>query len=111
MYARQALEYFGWWEALESRLAPAADVRGALRFVETGQTQRGVVYTTDAAASDKVQVVAIFPARSHSPIRYPAAIVKGASNASTKAFLDFLQGSQAARIFRKHGFEVLQDAN
>ncbi len=109
MYARQALEHFGWWEALESRLAPAADVRGALRFVETGQTQRGVVYTTDAAASAKVEVVALFPPESHSPIRYSAAIIKGASNRSVEAFLDFLLSPEAAEIFRNHGFEVLQD--
>lgn len=111
MYAKQSLESLGWWEDLASRLAPAADVRGALRFVETGQTQRGIVYTTDAAASDKVQVVAVFPAESHSPIRYPAAIVKGASTGPVQAFMDFLESPKAAEIFRKLGFEVLQDAN
>lgn len=108
MYARQALESFGWWETLSSRLASAADVRGALRFVQTGQALRGIVYTTDAAACPDVAVLAVFPESSHSPIRYPAAAV-ACDGEGARAFLAFLSGPEAAEILGRNGFEVLRE--
>ena len=37
LYPRETLEALGWWEPLADRLAPAADVRAALRLVELGE--------------------------------------------------------------------------
>ncbi len=105
-YSKQALTALGWWEALEPRLAAAPDVRSALAFVERGECAVGVVYETDAKVSDKVEVLGIFPAGSHSPVLYPAALVQGAKPAA-QGFLDFLLSPQADAIFRKYGFTVL----
>lgn len=106
-YARQALERFGWWAAVAPRLLPALDVRAALRLVELGEADAGIVYATEAAHSRSVSVVAVFPDGSHDPIRYPAALV-GSPGAAASALLSWLRGETAAEIFARHGFERIR---
>lgn len=105
IYARQALEKLGWWRLVENRLIPAADVRTALKYVEIGEADGGIVYSTDAAVSEKVRISGVFPDSLHDKIVYPAASVKGASRAGKK-FLDFLKSEQAIKIFISAGFVV-----
>ncbi|MFO1424047.1 MAG: molybdate ABC transporter substrate-binding protein [Candidatus Competibacteraceae bacterium] len=81
-YSQQALTALGWWAALEPRLAAAPDVRSALAFVERGECVVGIVYETDAKVSDKVEVLGVFPADTHSPVLYPVALVQGAKPAA-----------------------------
>ena len=107
MYARQALVRLGWWPRLEPRLAPAPDVRGALVFVERGACSAGIVYATDAAASDRIEVAAEIPDSLHEPILYPAAVVAGRDSPQVRAAMARLLSPAAARIFRDHGFIVL----
>ena len=108
-YARQALEALGWWLTLKTRTAPAPDVRAALVYVERGECAAGLVYATDAAQSDRVITLATVPDSLHHPIVYPAAIVKGRSNAQVRDLLEFFNSETAADIFRKHGFTFLGD--
>ncbi|MBK9952721.1 MAG: molybdate ABC transporter substrate-binding protein [Candidatus Competibacteraceae bacterium] len=105
-YARQALTALGWWAALEPRLAATPDVRSALAFVERGECAVGIVYETDAKRSDKVEALGVFPADTHAPVRYPAALVRGGQPAA-RGFLDFLRTAAAAEVFRRYGFTVL----
>jgi molybdate transport system substrate-binding protein len=105
LYSRQAMIHFGWWTALEPRLAAAPDVRSALAFVERGECAVGIVFETDAKVSDKVAVLATFPADSHAPALYPAALVRGAKPAA-QGFMDFLLTPNASAIFRQYGFTV-----
>ena len=106
-YAKQALVRLGWWSRLEPRLAPAPDVRGALVFVERGACSAGIVYATDAAASDRVEVAAEIPDSLHEPILYPAAAVAGRDSPQVRAAMARLLSPAAGRIFRDHGFTVL----
>ena len=105
-YAQAALEYLGWWESLKDKLMPAADVRGALKLVELGEADAGIVYSTDAMASNKVEVVAAFPADSHPPVVYPIAATKDAG-AQAAEFIKFLETPAMVGMFEKHGFVVL----
>ena len=57
-----------------AHLAPAENVRAALAYVARGETPLGIVYGTDAAAEQRVRVVDVFPADTHPPIVYPAAL-------------------------------------
>jgi molybdenum ABC transporter molybdate-binding protein len=41
IYAKEAFTALGWWDALAARLAPAADVRAALKLVEMGEADAG----------------------------------------------------------------------
>ena len=60
-YAKSALKSLGWWDALERLIIPAVDVRAALRLVEIGEVDAGVVYASDAAQSNRAVIIA--PAR------------------------------------------------
>ena len=73
-YGRAALESLGVWQSVENRLAPAENVRLALALVSRGETPLGIVYKTDAAADPNVRIVGTFPANTHPPIVYPAAL-------------------------------------
>ncbi len=107
IYAKEALQNLGAWTTLEPHLARADDVRGALAFVERGETPLGIVYVTDARVSTKVKIVGVFPASSHSPIVYPFAIVKGAGTPEVQAYFRFLNGPDSLTVFRRYGFSTL----
>jgi molybdate transport system substrate-binding protein len=52
-------------------------------------------------------VLAAFPDGSHEPITYPAAATASAGPEAA-AFLAFLRDSQAAPVWKKHGFVELK---
>ena len=104
IYAKEALEKLGAWSSLSSVLARANNVRAALALVERNETPYGIVYGSDAVASQKVQVVGTFPEDSHKPVEYPVAIVKDRDNAAVKAFYNYLKGPEAAAVFTQYGF-------
>jgi molybdate transport system substrate-binding protein len=103
-YAKAALEKLGVWSSVAGKIARAENVRAALNFVSRGEAPLGIVYRTDAAADRRVRIVAVFPAQTHPPIVYPAALLKGASDPGASMFFEFLNSAQAREIFRKHGF-------
>lgn len=107
IYAKQSLTKFGWWSALEPRMAMSRDVRAALNFVALRQCPLGIVYRSDAVSEPRVRVVATFPADSHKPIVYPIAIVQGHDDTPARALLDALQSERARDVFRHWGFDVL----
>lgn len=108
IYAKEALQKLGAWETLSPKLAPAEDVRNALALVERNEAPLGIVYGSDAVASKGVKVVGTFPESSHQKVEYPLAIVKGHNNPTVSAFYDYLQGPQAAAIFKRYGFTTSQ---
>lgn len=85
-YARQALKSLRWWKDLESRVIPAKDVRSALIPVELGECELGIVYYSDALASQKVKIVGVFPDSTHSPIIFHALLSKTASEEAEKYY-------------------------
>lgn len=106
-YGKAALTSLGVWDAVESRVAQAENVRAALALVASGEAPFGIVYQTDANAEPAVKVVGVFPEDSHPPIVYPAAVTADADGADADAFLEFLQTQAAAELFEKQGFTVI----
>lgn len=104
IYGKQSLLRLGAWKAVEPRLARTRDVRAALALVSRGEAVAGVVYATDAAADPKVRVVGVFPADSHEPVVYSAAMVAGRRSPGARAFLLFLRSDAARAIFARYGF-------
>lgn len=107
-YAKAALEKLGIWADIEPKIAGTESVRAALALVARGEAKYGIVYASDARVEPKVAVVGTFPADSHPPIVYPAAITKDSTSPDAAALLDFLAGPEAAKIFEAHGFSVLK---
>lgn len=107
-YGKAALTRLGLWDKVQHQVAQADDVRAALKLVATGEAPLGIVYGSDAVAEKAVGVVAIFPADSHAPITYPAAVTKVADTAQAKLFLDSLQQDPAKSIFESQGFTVTE---
>lgn len=111
MYAKQALVKLGLWERLQPKIVAAADVRRALAYVERGEAEAGIVYATDASASESVKVVLEIPPELTGPIRYPVMLLKqGADKAAAESFYEYLGSPAAAEVFRKHGFVVRTDS-
>jgi molybdate transport system substrate-binding protein len=104
IYAKEALQNLGAWTTLEPQLARANNVRSAMAMVEREEAPLGIVYGSDAVASDKVKVIATFPEDSHKPVEYPMAIVKGHQTPAVTAFYEYLKTPQAAAIFERYGF-------
>ena len=106
-YAQAALTWMGQWDSLAPRIARADNVRSALLLVERGEAPLGIVYSTDAAASRAVKVIATFPAGSHEPITYPFAVTRRATdNTQARAFFAFATGPEAAETYRRLGFAL-----
>ncbi len=103
-YGQAALERLGDWPAVSTRIARAENVRAALALVERGAAPLGVVYATDARASRRVRVVAVFPAASHPPIRYPLAILQASRHPDAAGFRAFLLSPRGRAIFARFGF-------
>ncbi|HDL8798236.1 TPA: molybdate ABC transporter substrate-binding protein [Yersinia enterocolitica] len=104
IYAKESLENLGAWATLAPEMARANNVRSAMALVERAEAPLGIVYGSDAIASDKVKVVGVFPEASHKPVEYSMAIVKGHENPTVTAFYDYLKSPAAAVIFEKYGF-------
>jgi len=105
IYAKQALESLGCWEAIKDKLAPAKDVRAALRLVELQESELGIVYKTDAAASDDVYIVDVFEPNLHDPIYYTVAILSQSDLTLSQSFYNYLTGEDAFQTFEKYGFK------
>jgi len=87
-------------------LVRADSVRSALAFVDRGEAALGIVYATDALIDKKVRVVDAFPAATHMPIVYPAALTIGAKADAAK-FLAYIRGPAGSVAFQHHGFMPL----
>lgn len=108
MYGKETLDNLQLWKEVENKIVYAKDVRQVLNFVETGNVDAGIVYKTDALLSKKVKIVATASDDTHSPIIYPAGIVKNTKHyKQAKTFFDYLQGDQAMKILKKYGFKGL----
>lgn len=106
-YGKAALEKLGVWGAVEKMVAQADDVRAALLLVSRGEAPLGIVYQTDAAADANVKIVDSFPADSHPPIVYPAAVLASSKNPDAEAFLAYMRSAKAQPLFETQGFSVL----
>jgi molybdate transport system substrate-binding protein len=107
-YGKAALEKLGVWNSVRGVVAPAENVRAALLFVARREAPLGIVYATDAAAEPRVKIVGVFPADTHPPIVYPAALTMANRSPDAARLLDFLASAAARSIFEKHGFTVIR---
>lgn len=106
-YGKAALEKLGAWDGVKNMVAQAENVRAALLLVSRAESPLGIVYKTDAASDPSVKIVDTFPADTHPPIVYPAAVIAATNNADAESYLKFLRTPEAVAAFEKQGFAVL----
>jgi molybdate transport system substrate-binding protein len=112
-YAEQVLARLGLDGALKGRLVYGANVRQVLAYVERGEVDAGIVYRTDAAeAGPRVRVMAEAQESWHTPIVYPAVVVKASGHrAAAGRFEAYLQTAVAQKIFEAVGFTAPHGTN
>jgi molybdate transport system substrate-binding protein len=106
-YAEESLRALGMWDRLRPRLVFGENVRQVLDYVSRGEVHVGIVYATDALTrASRVRLAFRLPEDTHSPIVYPAAVVKGGRYPElARAFLDMLTGAEGQAALRRFGFE------
>ena len=107
-YADQALTKLGLLETLSKakKIARGQDVRTALAYVERGEAEAGIVYSTDLLAAKNVEKVHEFDPALHDEIVYALVLLKhGKDNSAAKGFFDFLLSDEANETYKKFGFE------
>lgn len=103
MYAKESLTTLGVWKEIQTKVAPAKNVRLALALVERGEAPLGVVYKTDAQLTSKVKIVGEFASDTHAAIVYPAAVVNDSTE--SRQFFQYLKLEDAKRVFAHYGFQ------
>lgn len=104
-YGKAALQSFGLWDDIAPHVAQTDNVRAALVLVATGEAPWGITYATDTASDPAVSIAATFPADTHPPIVYPAALLT--EDSAARAFFENLTSPAAETAFAGQGFTVL----
>lgn len=105
-YSLEALENLGMWEDVEDHVIYGTDVRQVLTYVETGNTDVGLVYQTDALSSDEVEIIDVAPEGSHEPIIYPVGLLSSAADDdAADSLYQYLQSEDALAVFETYGFK------
>jgi molybdate transport system substrate-binding protein len=107
-YAQEVFDHLKMSSQLTSKLVFGENVRQVLDYVERGEVDGGVVYATDAAqAGAKVRIAARSDASWHSPITYPAAVMKQSAKAdAARRFVDYLTTPESRKVLGEHGFII-----
>lgn len=110
IYAGQALSKLRLLDQLvnENKIVRGQDVRTSLSFVERGEADAGIVYSTDISAASGIKIVHEFDSSLHDPIVYVLVRLKE-SNAKEAAakFCEFMQSPAACNICTRLGFTQL----
>jgi molybdate transport system substrate-binding protein len=106
-YAQQALDELGITASVSTKVVMGSDVRQVLTYVESGNVDAGIVYSTDALTSRKVKVVASAPDDINARVVYPVAVIAASRIPdAAKGYEAFLFGSEAKSVFEKYGFSM-----
>jgi molybdate transport system substrate-binding protein len=107
-YAAQAFDQLGITAKVQPKEVLGADVRQVLTYVESGNVDAGIVYSSDALTSTKVKVVAAAPPEINAKVVYPVAVVRASKvPEAARGYIDFLSEAQAKTLFEKYGFSLV----
>lgn len=105
-YSESVFTKLGILDAVKAKANYGTDVRQVLTWVETGESDCGVVYATDAKISKDVSVICEAPEDAAEPVIYPVAALKSTKNLEeAKAFIKYLQTEDVLKLFETYGFE------
>jgi molybdate transport system substrate-binding protein len=109
-YAQEVFTSLGNWDAVKAKASLGTNVTEVLNWVAEAGAEVGVVYATDAASTEKVEIIAEAPAGSlASPVIYPVGMVAASAHAEeARLFIAFLASDEALGVFRDYGFSAAQ---
>ncbi|MEE9033357.1 molybdate ABC transporter substrate-binding protein [Brucella melitensis] len=103
-YGKAALEKLDIWKEVEKNAVFTENVRVALRYVSLAEVKTAIVYASDRVAAPELVEAYRFPADSHAPILYPAALLKKNESDAARTFLAFLESDAGQAIIKDKGF-------
>lgn len=108
-YTEQMFDKLGLKTEIQPRLILAEDVRQVLDYVVRGETDAGIVYSSDAqSAGDRVRVSDARSEGLHSAILYPIAVVKDSKQKqAAQEFIDMILSAEGQRILSNYGFALI----
>lgn len=104
-YGKQALEKASVYNKVKDKLVLTKDVRQVLTYVETKNTEAGIVYASDLKSTDKIKHTLKIKEDLHDPIVYPIAQIKATKHKKETADLyEYLQQEESLKVYEKYGF-------
>jgi molybdate transport system substrate-binding protein len=106
-YGKASLVNLGVWQSIENKIARAENPLLAVKMVAHGDVPFAIVFATDAAADEGVEIVGIFPDDTHPKIVYPIAVLTQSHNPDAIQFLNYLKSAAPIAMFQKFGYVTL----
>ena len=107
-YAKDALITTSIMEKISDKLVHGHDVRVALAYLEMGNVDAAIVYSTDMAAATGVISKDLIPQDSYEPIVYLGVVIPRSKNKNIALdYLDFLGNESTMRKFLSQGFSEI----
>lgn len=103
--AIESLHNAGMDSAVAGRIVQAGNISDALQYAKTGNSDAAFT-ALSLVIKDKTDPYIIIPASLHKPIRQSGAVVVSGSNAAGSAFLTFLSGGSAVRVWKAYGYAL-----
>jgi molybdate transport system substrate-binding protein len=103
--AREAMQALGIWDQVKDKMVFAENVRMALQYAETGNTDASVVALSLSLQSKGHWV--LIPEELHKPLDQALAVMKDTNNEQeARRFAAFINGAQGRPIMRRYGFTL-----
>lgn len=108
-YAKQSIVNMGFWDKLEDKIVYAKDVRQVVTYVDNGDVDVGIVYSSDTTIMKNSIKKELIKEEYHDGIVYPVAIIKSSEKKDlTKKFVKYLNTEEAKNIFKRYGFNIFK---
>lgn len=107
-YTQKIFEFYGIEESeIASKLTYGTNVKEVASQVAEGAVDCGIIYATDAFSAG-LTIIDTATKEMCGQVIYPAAVLKSTEHSdAAKAFLEYLKGEQAVKIFEGVGFTAI----
>lgn len=107
--AKEWLTNQGTWATLESKFVFGENAAQTTDYVARGEVDAALVFASEAAGRDDLEVVYVVPAEQIKPIRYVIAPLGGSQNAeAAAAFIDYVLSDASQQVLLDNGFVAAQ---
>ena len=106
-YSKEFLSNSGLFNKIEKYAVFVNSVRTATRYIQLGEVELAIVYSTDAVSLKKNEynLLETLDPLLYGDIRYTAAIIAENHSLITKSFYNYLLSEEAIEIIKKYGYK------